>query len=93
MSVPQTNNRASPVPTCGLGASETGFLLLFVPVFNNDLASKDIPFKDGMTQKSVFIYKFLRLGKKNQRIFFSSMFSFPFMLNKYIWIIWIYRKE
>ena len=74
MSVPQTNDRASPVPTCGLGASETGFLLLFVPMFNNDLASKDIPFKDGMTQKSVFIYKFLRLGKKIKGFSFHLCF-------------------
>lgn len=65
-----------------------------MPVFNNDLASKDIPFKDGMTQKSVFIYKFLRFGGVDQKIFFLSTFSFPFMLKyKYTWIIWIYRKE
>lgn len=47
-----------------------------MPVFNNDLASKDIPFKDGMTQKSVFIYKFSGWEKKSKDFLFIYVF-FP----------------
>ena len=44
---------------------------------NSDLASKDIPFKDRVTQKFVSICKFLGLGKNTLKDFFYAYVFFP----------------